>query len=35
VTLEESDAFAAWIAVKEFADHNANGNTNDLVDLKG
>lgn len=35
VTLEESDVFAAWIAVKEPVDGASAGNNNELVDLKG
>lgn len=34
ITLEESDVFAAWIAVKEIVDNSAAGNT-ETVDLKG
>ncbi|CAF4697979.1 unnamed protein product, partial [Rotaria magnacalcarata] len=33
ITLEESDIFASWIAVKELADNNTAGN-NETVDLK-
>ena len=35
ITLEESDVFAAWIAVKELIDIGANGNASEIVDLKG
>lgn len=35
ITLEESDVFAAWIAVKELIDTGANGNASEIVDLKG
>jgi hypothetical protein len=35
ITLEESDVFAAWIAVKELTDSNTTGNTGEIIDLKG
>lgn len=35
ITLEESDVFAAWVAVKEVADHDPNGNANETTDQKG
>ena len=35
MTLEESDVFAAWIAVKEVVDNVTNGNNGEVVDLKG
>jgi WD repeat-containing protein 48 len=34
ITLEESDVFAAWIAVKEVLDNSAAGNNNEIIDLK-